>query len=480
MLQAYPEIKFHINGSWTNENAASKKLAVECPVDGSTIGAVPIATDAVLQHAIDSASAAFKLWRRQDPLLRCEVVQRAATLLRERAEKIAQLSALELGTPVRDGRQYVLRAADILEWDANEGRRLYGRVIPSAANLRQMAIPEPIGVVAAFSPWNVPVLGPCRKIGSAVSAGCSIILKASEETPASAMAVVEAFTDAGIPPGVINLVFGDPDHISRTLIDSPETRMLSFTGSVPIGKKLASMAAAVMKPVVMELGGHAPVIVCADADIEDAAQKCAIAKFRNGGQACIAPTRFYIHDSVYEQFKTAFSKYTAAMVVGSPFDGSVHVGPLANERRLQAISALVDEAVQLGAEVVHGGRRIGNAGHFYEPTILARVPAHAAVLSQEPFGPIACLEAFDDIDDVLRKANRLPYGLAGYVFTTDLRSAHRLTDALECGAVAVNHLTVSTVGIPFGGVKESGYGREGGTEGVRGYTVTKTISFMCA
>jgi len=477
MTQSYPDIKFFIDGEWTlGSPAATKFQEIINPSDESVLGQLPIATPSITSAALAAAYAGQEKWRNINPARRAEVVFGASRLLRERVETIASLSACELGTPIKDARNYVLRAADILEWDAAEGRRLYGRVVPSDPGLRQMVVPEPIGVVAAFTPWNAPVLTPCRKIGSALAAGCSIIMKAAEETPACAMAVVQAFVDAGAPPGVIGLLFGDPGRVSEQLIAAPQVRMVTFTGSVPIGKHLAQLAAREMKPVLMELGGHAPVIVCEDADIEQAVARCVPAKFRNGGQACIAPTRFFVHDAVYQRFASALVDATKSLKIGAPFDDDVAVGPLANPRRLNAVDALVRDAVARGARLLCGGHHINKPGYFFEPTVLADIPHDARVLNEEPFGPIACLMTYKDLHEVVRHANALPYGLAGYVFTRDAARADFLSRALECGAVAINHLTVSTTGIPFGGVKESGYGREGGTEGVRSYTVAKTIT----
>jgi len=477
MTQHYPDIRFFVDGQWTLGNPAVTTFQnVVNPADETVLGRLPVANATITDAAIAAAHAAQKAWRDTSPARRAEVVQRASQLLRERAATIAALSSLEMGTPVKDTRNYALRAADIVEWDAAEARRLYGYVTPSEPGLRQMVVPEPVGPVAAFAPWNAPVLTPCRKIGSALAAGCTIVIKAAEETPACAMAVVQAFADAGAPPGTINLLFGNPAQVSEQLITAPQIRMVTFTGSVPIGKHLAQLAAREMKPVLMELGGHAPVLICEDADIEQAVTRCAPSKFRNGGQACIAPTRFFVHASVYEHFASAFVSAAKAFRIGDPFAEGVEIGPLANPRRLNAIEALVRDAAARGARVLCGGHRLDRPGYFFAPTVLADIPSDARVLSEEPFGPVACLIRYTDEEQAVAQANALPYGLAGYVFTRDAARADRLSRALECGAVAINHLVVSTSGIPFGGVKESGIGREGGAQGVRSYTVDKTIT----
>lgn len=473
------EIKFFINGKWTLGDLPVDEFQDICnPSSGEIIGKVPVANSSVINEAIESAKKGFNVWRDISPHKRSEIILKTCSIIRERLEYIANLSTLELGTPFKDAKSYVLRSVEILEWDANEGKRLYGRVIPSENNVQQLVVHEPVGVVAAFSPWNAPFLTPCRKIGSALAAGCSIIIKSAEETPASAVALFQCFNDAGVPPGVINLLFGNPDLVSEELINHDDVRMITFTGSVPIGKKLAEKAASRMKPLLMELGGHAPVIICEDADIEDAAKKCAISKFRNSGQACIAPTRFYIHEKIYEKFINLFLDSVALLKVGDPLDEANSIGPLANKRRLELIEFLVKDALDKGAKLLHGGSRLNGDGFFYLPTVLGEIPESAIVLKNEPFGPIACMTKFNNLDEAITKANELPYGLASYVFTKDATRANYISRKLECGAVAINHLTVSTVGIPFGGVKDSGLGREGGTEGVASYTIKKTITQM--
>jgi len=473
----YPELRFYIDGKWIPNTSSNRdSIKVVNPSDGSFLGSLPVATDDDIDQALDAARRAQHVWRNTSPIQRSTIILTACQLIRERVDYIASLSATELGTPIAEARNYVRRGADFMEWDANEGRRLYGQVIPSDIGLRQTATPEPIGVVAAFSPWNGPALVPCRKIGSALAAGCAIILKAAEETPASAMAIIKSFEDAGLPAGVANLIFGNPGHISTRLIEAQEVRLVTFTGSVTIGKRLAEAAARLMKPVIMELGGHAPVIVCEDADIEIAALRCATAKFRNGGQACIAPTRFYIHESVYNRFQSAFLRSTRDLKIGTAFDEGITFGPLGNERRLHAVESLVNDAVERGATTLCGGRRIDRPGFYFAPTILENVPEDAKIWHEEPFGPVACLTSYRDLDLAIDKANKLSYGLAAYVYTRDAARADRISRELQCGAVAINHCIVSSPGIPFGGVKDSGFGREGGSEGVRGYTVIKTIT----
>ncbi|MGE0383388.1 MAG: NAD-dependent succinate-semialdehyde dehydrogenase [Gammaproteobacteria bacterium] len=473
----YPELKFYIDGQWTAGSGSATREVID-PADESVIGLLPMATAADLDLALAAAAKGFSQWRRYAPGRRAEILLEAAHLLRARSAQIAPLTTLEQGLPLAESAGYIQRGADFLEWDANEGRRAYGRVIPSEPGLRNLVVREPIGVVAAFSPWNAPIVTPCRKLGSALAAGCAIVLKAAEEAPATTMALVQAFHDAGVPPGVINLVYGDPATISAHLIAAPIVRLVTFTGSVPVGKHLARLAAGEMKPSIMELGGHAPVIVCEDADVEVAAQRTGGVKFRNAGQACIAPSRFFVHDAVYDRFVSAFAAVAAKIKVGSGMDPAVTMGPVSSARRLAAMQSLVDDALACGAVRVHGGRRIGERGWFFEPTVLGEVPDTARVMREEPFGPVAALTRFTDLEDAVGRANALPYGLAGYVFTRSAATASKLAERLECGAIGINHLVISTTGIPFGGVKDSGHGREGGSEGIAGYMIEKTITHL--
>lgn len=476
-MTSYPEVKQCIAGEWVPGSSAQKRRVIN-PSDEKLLGEFAEVSEADLDRVLEAAQTGFSVWRAVSPIARAEILMNGARLLRERAEDIARLASLEEGQPYAEGKAYIQRAAEIIEWEAAEGRRVYGRIIPSEPGLRMMVVREPIGVVAAFSPWNAPVFTPSRKISSVLAAGCALILKGAEETPASTAAVLQVFIDAGVPAGVANLVYGDPAVISKYLIRSPIVRLVTFTGSVPVGKQLAQLAAAQMKPSVMELGGHAPVIVCADADVEDAAKKLAAVKYRNAGQACLSPSRFWIHESVYGAFLDSFLEMVSKIKVGDAFEDGVVMGPLANSRRLAVVQSLVDDALGHGSKRLAGGARIGEQGYFYAPTVLGEVPSEARIMSEEPFGPIAVVNAFSDVENVIAQANSLPYGLAGYVFTRSAAMAERLSRRLECGTIGINHLTVSTTGIPFGGVKDSGFGREGGTEGVESYTVTKSISHL--
>lgn len=471
-MNHYPDLQLYIRGAWKR----AEGQPVVNPADESAVGTVPHATAADLDAALDAAEEGFEVWRRTPPARRAEIIVAAAALLRERADAIAMAITLEQGKPLAQAKQEVLRGCEIIEWDAGEGRRLYGRVIPSEPGMRHSVLRQPIGVVAAFSPWNFPMSSPARKVAGALSAGCSIVLKASEETPAGAVELVRAFHDAGLPPGVLNLVFGTPSAISEHLIPQPAVRLITFTGSIPVGKHLATLAAQHMKPSIMELGGHAPVIVCGDADAASAGTASAVAKSRNAGQVCVSPTRFYVDEAIFEPFVTAFADRAAAIKVGDGLDPSSEMGPLANHRRLDAMETLVADATAKGARLLAGGSRIGNRGYFYPLTVLAEVPDDARAMQEEPFGPLALINPVRSLDEAIEKANALPFGLAGYAFTQSAGNADRLAEGVEVGNLSINHFVASSAETPFGGVKESGYGREGGVEGLEGYSVVKNVS----
>jgi succinate-semialdehyde dehydrogenase / glutarate-semialdehyde dehydrogenase len=473
-MTAYPDLQLFIGGEWKSADGQP----VLNPADESVIGAVPHATRADLDAALTAAQDGFRVWRNTSPAKRAEIILRAARLIRERVDQMAVAMTMEQGKTIAEARLEILRGCDIIEWDATEGRRVYGRVIPGEPGMRHTVLRQPIGVVAAFSPWNFPMSSPARKVAGALSAGCSIILKASEETPAGAVQLVRAFHDAGLPPGALNLVFGTPSDISEYLIPQPAVRLVTFTGSIPVGKKLSEMAGRYMKPAIMELGGHAPVIVCDDVDPGKTAATSAMGKSRNAGQVCVSPTRFFVHETIYERFATAFAERAGAVKVGDGLDPTNQMGPLANPRRLEAMEALVADAKAKGARVLAGGSRLGNRGYFFPLTVLADVPDDARAMQEEPFGPLALVNPVRTLDEAIEKANALPYGLAAYGFTHSARNAERLADGVEAGNLSINHFVASIAETPFGGVKESGYGREGGTEGLDCYTVVKNVSHL--
>lgn len=475
----YPAVRMYIAGEWC-QGGTGRTAPIVNPATEKVIGDVPLATTADLDRALEAATEGFRTWRNTPIAKRSAILHAAADLITERAPEIGRIMAQEQGKPLREGTTEALRTADTLRWHIEDARRAYGRIIPSAPGTVLTVRREPVGPVAAFVPWNFPVGGPNRKLSSALSAGCSMIIKASEETPGTAAALVACYADAGLPAGVLNLVFGEPAEVSAHLIPSPQVRLVAFTGSVPVGKLLAAQAGEVMKPTLMELGGHAPVIVCADADPVKSARKAAQAKFFNAGQVCTSPSRFFVHESIVDAFTAEFVKAAQSVTVGDGLDADTTMGPLANERRLQAMENLVADAVERGAKVLTGGQRLARDGYFYAPTVLTDVPADAKLMHEEPFGPLAPIVPFTDLDETLALANSLPYGLAAYGFTESAATAEKLSDALEAGILSINHCGGSVAEAPSGGVKESGYGREGGPEALDAYLITKRVSHLLA
>ena len=474
-LREYEPVQLYIDGQWTDGSGGRSEQIVN-PATAESLGTVPLAESADLDRALAAADRGYRVWRDLPVDERTNILHRAADLVRQRAGAIGTTMTLEQGKPLPEARGEVMRVAKLLDWDAEEGRREYGRIIPVDIDTELTVTHEPIGPVAAFTPWNFPAGSPMRKIAAALSAGCSIVIKASEETPGTACALVRCFEEAGVPAGVLNLVFGVPADVSEQLIASPITRLVAFTGSIPVGKQLAGLAARVMKPALMELGGHAPVIVCEDADPEQAAVRTVASKFVNAGQVCTSPSRILVHESLHDRFLDALVKASEAVKVGDGLEEGVRMGPLANDRRLAAVEQLVSDAVSRGATVACGGERLDREGWFYAPTVLTGVPLVARVMHEEPFGPIAPVVSFTDLSDALELANSLPYGLAAYGFTESAATANQLKRGLEAGILSINHCGGSVPEAPSGGVKESGYGKEGGSEGLEAYLVTKRIS----
>ena len=470
---AYPRVGLFIDGEWIYDRPPA--YHVTNPSDESPLGPVPGATEEDLSRALTAAGEGFHKWRNTPPQQRARLLHRVAGLLLERADTIARIITLEHGKPIAEARAEVTRASTFLEWDAAECLRAYGIVVPSEPQTQKLVLRRPIGPVAAFTPWNVPLSAPARKISAALAAGCSLIIKPAEETPATACAFVQCFVDAGLPPGVLNLVLGHPANISSTLIASPIIRMVTLTGSVGVGKHLSQLAGAAMKPVLMELGGHAPVIICEDVDVAHVGRLAAAAKFRMAGQICASPSRFIVHEPVYRDFVAAFAESAKQIHVGDGFQPNVQMGPVANARRLAEMETLVADARKCGAQVAAGGERVGTRGYFYAPTVIADVPLHARAMSHEPFGPLGMCVSVSSLDDAIAMANSLSVGLSAYAFTNSLHDAERIGRELECGVVSINHFGAGEADTPFGGVKESGIGREGGAESLDAYMVTKTI-----
>lgn len=465
----------YIDGAW-REGSAGRSFDVLNPATGEVIGQVARAEIADLDDALAAADRAFPLWRDTSAFEKSRILMKAVALLRERAPEIGRLMAIEQGKPLKDAVTEVQRVSGTLEWCAQETRRLYGRIIPTDVDTQLTVRYEPVGVVGAIVPWNFPAGSPMRKMSAAIAAGCSLVIKASQEVPATVCALAQVFHDAGLPKGVLNLVFGRGAETAEHLIDAPQTRLIAFTGSVPVGKELNARAGALMKPTIMELGGHAPVVVAADADPIQAARRTSAAKWANAGQVCTSPSRIFVHASIAEAFTAEMVRCAAALVVGDPLDEGVTVGPLINEKRVESTDHLVQDAVSHGATVAFGGKRIGETGNYYAPTILTDVPLDAEVMLEEPFGPIAPITTFTDLDDALRIANSLPFGLAAYGFTESSSTADILARGFEAGILSINHCGGSVTEAPSGGVKESGLGRESGPEGVQAYLITKRIN----
>ena len=476
MNTTYGDLFLFIDGQWLAGDGRDTSPVMN-PATGEVLGHVPHATSADMSAAVASAQKGFEIWRKTSAYERAKVLRKTAELLRERSEAIATKLTLEQGKPLFESRYELASSADYFEWFAEEGRRVYGRVIPSRnLAVQQLVKREPIGPVAAFSPWNFPAITPTRKIAAALSAGCSVVIKPGEECPATALEIARALADAGLPAGVLNVLFGDPDKISSFLISSPVIRKISFTGSVPVGRHLSSQAGKALKPISLELGGHAPVIVCADANLASTATILAAGKFRGTGQICLSPTRILVERSVYSEFLALFIKAAGELKIGNGLDPDTKVGPISNQRRIDAIEALVSDARERGARVVAGGERVTSPGLFWQPTILADVPDDARVMHEEPFGPLAVVAPFDTLEEAITESNRLPYGLAAYAFTESARTAVKLGDALEAGMIGINHTQMIVCELPFGGIKDSGHGSEGGAEGIQSYLTTKFIS----
>ena len=472
----YEDLCLYINGQFLKGGGRREQDIVD-PATDEVIGKLPHASKEDLDLALASAQKAFLTWRRSSPMERHRILRKVADLSRERARQIGANITLDMGKPLAEAAGEVTVCSEHADWAAEECRRIYGRVIaPRSEGVRQFVIKEPIGVCAAFSPWNFPFNQAIRKIVSALGAGCTIIIKGPEDAPSAVVAIARLFHEAGLPPGCLNVVWGVPSEVSTYLINSPIVRKISFTGSVPVGKQLAAMAGSLMKPATMELGGHSPVIVCDDADVEAAADIMAGSKFRNAGQVCVSPTRFYVQEKAYDKFVARFLDKVKGLKVGPGNEPDTKMGPLAHKRRVPAMAGFVEDADARGARILTGGHKLGDRGSFFEPTVVDEPPDDSKLMTQEPFGPIMGLKRFKTLDEAIERANSLPFGLAAYAFTTSTKNATRIGDALEAGMVTINHLGLAVAETPFGGVKDSGHGSEGGTETFDGYLVTKFVT----
>jgi succinate-semialdehyde dehydrogenase / glutarate-semialdehyde dehydrogenase len=475
-VTVYEDLSLYINGQFL-KGGGRREQDVFNPATDEVVGKLPHAGVADLDLALASAQKAFESWRKTSPMEKSRILRKVAELSRERAKDIGRNMTLDMGKPLNEAVAEVVACSEHADWAAEECRRIYGRVVPARSDgVRQMVLKEPIGVVAAFSPWNFPYNQAIRKIVSALGAGCTIIIKGPEDAPSAVVAIARMFHEAGLPPGCLNLVWGVPSEVSTHLIQSPIVRKISFTGSVPVGKQLAALAGSLMKPATMELGGHSPVIVCDDADVEAAADIMAGSKFRNAGQVCVSPTRFYVQEKAYDKFVARFLDKVSKLKVGPGLEADTKMGPLAHKRRMPAIAGFVEDADARGAKILAGGHKIGDKGNFFEPTVVDEPPDDSKLMTEEPFGPIMGLKKFKELDEAITRANSLPFGLAAYAFTTSTKNAAKIGDGLESGMITINHLGFALAEVPFGGVKDSGYGSEGGTETFDGYLVTKFVT----
>jgi succinate-semialdehyde dehydrogenase/glutarate-semialdehyde dehydrogenase len=458
------------------QGKSERRFRVLNPCDASALGEFAFADATDVGNAIEAAAAAWRTWRRTSAFERAAMLRKSATLMRERCDAIAERITLELGKPYEEARREVVTAAEMFEWAAEEARRLYGRTIPPRMEgVVQTVMHEPIGVVAAFAGWNAPAITPSRKISSALAAGCTVVMKPSEETASVALHIARALQDAGVPDGVVNMVFGEPVEIADALCADPRVAMVTFTGATSVGRSIGAKAASTMKRATLELGGHAPVVVCDDVDLDRVVRMAVASKFRNGGQVCTSPTRFIVQAPIFDAFCEAFVRGAAALKVGDPFDPATQMGPLKNRRRLESIDRMVSDARDRGLKVATGGERIGTAGYFYRPTVIVAPGVETEAARIEPFGPIALISAFEELDDAIAEANRLPFALAAYAYTNDLRRAHRLAHEIDSGVVCINEWQASFPETPFGGRKDSGLGLEGGTEGLHEFLRVKCV-----
>ena len=473
----YPKLSLYIDDQFIGAEGR-REQDVYNPATGEVIGKLPHATREDLDRALASSARAFESWKKTSPLDRAKVLRRVAELARERANDIGRGITMDMGKPLAEALAEVNFCAEHAEWHAEECRRIYGRVIPARVDgVRQLVLREPVGVCAAFSPWNFPFNQAIRKISAAVGAGCTMILKGPEEAPSAVVALAQLFHDAGLPPGVLNIVWGVPAEVSDHLINSPIVRKITFTGSVGVGKMLAAKAAALMKRSTMELGGHAPVIVCDDADIDMAVKLLVPHKFRNAGQVCVSPTRFYVQEGAYERFVAEFVKKTQALKVGDGLQADTRMGPLAQARRVGALAGFIDDARERGATLLAGGAPIpGSGGSFFAPTVLTDLPEDSRFMTEEPFGPVAGIVRFKTLEEAIQRSNSLPFGLAAYAFTTSTKNAQMISSGIEAGMVSMNHIGLGLAETPFGGIKDSGMGSEGGTETFDGYLNTKFVT----
>jgi len=473
-MTSYPALHMIIDGEAVRGGARRTQTIVN-PATGEALGELPLADPADLDRALATAQKGFQRWRNSTPHERAAVLTGAARLLMERQEDLARIATMEQGKTLAETRIEVMMVAGLFNFYAGEVFRIYGRTLVRPVGMRSTVTYEPVGPVAAFSPWNFPLGNPGRKLGAPIAAGCSVIMKSAEETPASALGVLQCLLDAGLPQEVAQAVFGVPDEVSRYLLASPVIRKLSFTGSTVVGKHLAKLAADDLKRTTMELGGHGPVLVFDDVDVDRVLDTMVPHKYRNAGQVCVSPTRFIVQEDVYERFRDGFAARAKSVKVGNGLEDGVQMGPMANPRRPDAMERLIGDAVKAGGQLLAGGERLGNQGFFYAPSVLSEVPLDAEIMNEEPFGPVALINPYRSADDMIAEANRLPYGLAAYSWTNDSKMQRRIANEVETGMLGINSVAIGGADTPFGGVKWSGHGHEDGSEGVYACLVAKAV-----
>jgi len=473
-MTAYPDLYMMIDGEKIGAQGRDSFPVIN-PATEEVLGQLPLATAADLDRALDAAQRGFARWRKSSAQERAAVLEGAARLMLERQEELARAATMEQGKTLPEARIEVMMNVGLFRFYAGEVHRLYGRTLVRPAGLRSIITQEPVGPVAAFAPWNFPLGNPGRKLGAPIAAGCSVILKAAEETPASALGILQCLYDAGLPRDVAQAVFGAPAQVSSHLLGSPIIRKLSFTGSTAIGKHLMKLAAEDLKRTTMELGGHGPVLIFDDADLDTALDAVVPHKYRNAGQVCVSPTRFIVQEGIYDRFLAGFTERAAALRVGNGLEDGVQMGPMANPRRPEAMENLIADATAKGAKLHTGGERIGNRGFFFAPTVLSDIPLTAEVMNEEPFGPVALINRYPGEEEMIAEANRLPYGLAAYCWTSNAKRQRLIQSELETGMLAINTTTIGGSDAPFGGVKWSGHGHEDGPEGLAACLVTKTV-----
>ena len=478
-LNVYEPYGLFIQGQWQPAASGKTKEVID-PSNGEVVGLIPMAGAEDVQRAIETCKEGFAAWRKTSPWVRARILRQASVIIRERSPQLAELMSTETGKPIAQAVGELSDAADQFEWYAGETQRIYGYTIEARLpDVRAQVNFEPVGLVAALSAWNFPALLPARKISAALAAGCAVITKPASEAPGTCMGIIQALHDAGLPAGTVALLTGDSALVSKLLLESPDIAKVSFTGSTEVGKGLMKTAAEGLKKLSLELGGHAPVLVFEDADVDQAAELCARFKFRTCGQVCASPSRFYVHASIYDRFCEVFAKTAASLKVGPGRDPNTEVGPMANARGLNHAQKLISDAQAQGAKLLTGGHRPahlpGDKGFYISPTVLADVPPHADIMRLEPFAPVAAIAKFSTFDEAIALANSTPYGLASYLFTRSLKYATEASEQIKAGMVAINDLAIAAAELPFGGRGDSGMGREGGALGISEYLEPKTI-----